>query len=95
MYPNTVAYIPNAPLSYYINQAGGFNLRAKESRVFAINMNGTVTRVKSRKDIQPGCNIVVPSKGKRQRMTTAQILSLSMSFASLGAVIASAISSMK
>lgn len=95
MYPNTVAYIPNAPLSYYINQAGGFNLRAKESRVFAINMNGTVTRVRSKKDIQPGCNIVVPGKGKRARMTTAQILSLSMSFASLGAVIASAISNMK
>ena len=95
MYPNTVAYIPEAPLSYYINQSGGFNLRAKESRVFAINMNGTVTRVRSRKDIQPGCNIVVPAKGKRNRMTTAQILSLSMSFASLGAVIASAISNMK
>lgn len=95
MYPNTVAYIPEAPLSYYINQSGGFNLRAKESRVFAINMNGTVTRVRSRKDIQPGCNIVVPAKGKRNRMTTAQILSLSMSFASLGAVIASAINNMK
>lgn len=95
MYPNTVAYIPEAPLSYYINQSGGFNLRAKESRVFAINMNGTVTRVRSRKDIQPGCNIVVPAKGKRTRMTTAQILSLSMSFASLGAVIASAINNMK
>lgn len=91
MYPNTVAYQPGKKLSYYINQAGGFNLKAKERRVFAINMNGTVTRVRRAKDIQPGCNIVVPAKRERERMTAAQILSLTMSMASMGAVIVSAL----
>lgn len=91
MYPNTVAYIPGAGLSYYINQAGGFNLKAKSSRVFAINMNGTVTRVRGKNDIQPGCNIVVPAKTQRQRMTTAQILAMTMSLASMAAVIVSAV----
>lgn len=91
LYPNTVAYQPGKGLKYYINQAGGFNLRAKEKRVFAINMNGTVTRVRSSKDIQPGCNIVVPAKRERNRMTTAQTLSIFMSMASMAAVIVSAI----
>lgn len=90
-YPNTVAYQPGKGLKYYINQAGGFNLRAKENRVFAINMNGTVTRVKGPKDIQPGCNLVVPSKRERNRLTTAQTLSIFMSMASMAAVIVSAI----
>lgn len=92
MYPNTVAYQPGKKLSYYINQAGGFNLQAKENRVFAINMNGTVTRIRrNAKNIQPGCNIVVPGKARRERMTTAQIISLAMSMVSLGAVVVSAI----
>lgn len=89
-YPNTVAYQPGKNLSYYINQAGGFNLKAKENRVFAINMNGTVTRVRRAKDIQPGCNIVVPAKRERQRMNPAQTVSLLMSMASVTAVIVSA-----
>lgn len=91
MYPNTVAYQQDRGLKYYVNQSGGFSPKAKKSRVYAINMNGTVTRVQSAKDIQPGCNIIVPAKAVRQRMTTAQILSLTMSMASMGAVILNAL----
>lgn len=91
MYPNTVAYKPGKGLKYYINQAGGFSLNAKSSKVFAINMNGTMTRVRSAKHIQPGANIVVPAKQKRERMSVAQIVSMTMSMASLGAVIVSAL----
>ena len=91
MYPNTVAYNPQASLSYYINQAGGFGLQARKNRVFVMNKNGTASRVKSSKDIQPGSTIVVTAKAKKERLTTAQILSMSMSFASLGAVMISAL----
>lgn len=91
MYPNTIAYQTGKGLKYYINQAGGFSMNAKSSKVFAINMNGTMTRVRSAKDIQPGCKIVVPAKQKRERMSTAQIVSMTMSMASLGAVIVSAL----
>lgn len=90
-YPNTVAYQPGKGLKFYINQAGGFNIRAKERSVFAINTNGTVTRVRGPKDIQPGCNLVVPAKRERNRLTTAQTLSIFMSMASMAAVIVSAI----
>lgn len=91
MYPNTVAYKDGARLSYYIEQAGGYGLRAKSKRVFAVNMNGTVTRVRSSKDITPGCTILVPSKGRRQRMSFGEIISLGAMTATLGTVIATLI----
>lgn len=88
MYPNTIAYREGAKLAYYIDQAGGWGRRAMSRRVFAINMNGTVTRVRSAKDIQPGCNLVVPAKAKRNKMSFGEILSLGTMTATLGTVIA-------
>lgn len=88
MYPNSVAYREGATPRYYIEQAGGFGQRAKSRRMFAVNMNGTVTRVRSAKDITPGCTIIVPAKGKRRGMSFGEILSLGTMTATLGTVIA-------
>lgn len=88
MYPNSVAYRQGATPKYYIEQAGGFGQRAKSRRMFAVNMNGTVTRVRSAKDITPGCTIIVPAKGKRRGMSFGEILSLGTMTATLGTVIA-------
>lgn len=91
MYPNTVAYTQGANLDHYINQAGGYGLRARKKRIFAVNMNGTVTRIRSARDITPGCTILVPSKDRRKNMSLAEILSLGSMTATLGTVIASLI----
>lgn len=88
MYPNSVAYREGARLSYYIEQAGGYGQRAKTKRVFAVNMNGTVSRIRSSKDITPGCTILVPAKSRRNRMSFGEILSLGTMTATLGTVIA-------
>lgn len=88
MLPNTVAYTEDKKLSYYIDQAGGYGLRAKTKRVFAINMNGTVNRVHSSKDITPGCTLVVPAKLNRRKMSLTEILSLGTIMASMGGVLA-------
>ena len=88
MYPNTVAYKPNAALSYYVNQSGGYRERARKSKAFVINPNGTVTRVRSARDIKPGCNIVIPTRPKRNWTAMGQIISLSMSLVTLAAVLA-------
>lgn len=87
MYPNTVAYKKGQKLKHYIDQSGGYSLNAKSSRVFAVNMNGTVTRVRSAKDIQPGCNILVPAKRKRTGMNIGEILSMGTMVGTLGAVL--------
>lgn len=88
MLPNTVSYKEGEKLSYYINQAGGYGLRAKTKRVFAVNMNGTINRVRSVKDITPGCSIIVPAKLSRRRMSFGEIMSLGSITASMGSVIA-------
>lgn len=88
MFPTTVTYKKGARLSYYINKSGGFSLKAKERRAFVVHMNGTVSRIRSSKDIQPGCEIVVPAKSKRRRITIGEILSMGTMTATLGTVIA-------
>lgn len=88
MYPNSVAYMPGKGLDYYINQAGGFNAKARRRKVFAVNLNGTVTRVRKAKDIQPGCEIVVPAKEERKRaVSIGEILSIGTTAAALGTMI--------
>ena len=91
MYPNTVLYQPGKKLSYYINQAGGYGNRARKSRVYAVYLNGEVSRLKGRTAnlIQPGCEIVIPTKEERKRMSTGEVISIGSSVASLAAVIVS------
>lgn len=88
MYPNTVAYSEGQKLDYYINQAGGYGQRARTGKVFAVNMNGTVTRVKSKEDITPGCEIIVPAKSRKKGMSLAEIMSFSTLGVSMASVIA-------
>lgn len=89
-FPNTVAYVPGKKLSHYIEQAGGYSRLAKKSSVYIVHMNGTVSRVKRMRkvEIEPGCQIIVPSKKERRPMTLAEIMSLGTSAASLGTMAA-------
>lgn len=89
MFPNTVAYEKGKRFSYYIDQAGGFGQRAKKSRTIIIYMNGTVGRVAHNAKVRPGCEIVVPSKPKRNASAVGQWLGIGTSVASLATMIAS------
>ena len=97
MYPNTVVFAPGKTAKYYIEQAGGYALNAKKSKAYVIYMNGQVARLKKNKTglIRPGCEIVVPTKDEKQRMSTGEIISLGTSAASLAAIIASLVSLFK
>lgn len=91
MVPNTVSYIKGEGVKYYLNQAGGYSQHAKKSKKFIIYMNGQVAKVKGNgsKQIEPGCEIVVPSKKKKQGASIGDILGYATSFASLGTMAAS------
>lgn len=84
MMPNTVGYLSDKNANYYLDQAGGYALNAKKSKKFVIYMNGQVARIKGRsKDkIEPGCEIIVPSK-KNKRVNVGEILGYASSFGSL------------
>ncbi len=90
MVPNTVSYIAGEDLDYYLNQAGGYSDNARKSKKFIVYMNGQVTKVKGsgRKQIEPGCEIIVPAKEKK-RVNMGEILGFATSFSSLGVMIAS------
>ena len=90
MVPNTVSYIAGKNIDYYLNQAGGYSDNAKKSKKFIVYMNGQVTKVKGsgKKQIEPGCEIIVPSRSKK-RTNMGEILGYATSFSSLGMMIAS------
>ena len=85
--PNTVAYDEGEGYKYYIKQAGGFGDRAKKRNTYIIYMNGTMAMAKEGK-IEPGCEVVVPSKAPRNQNSMAQWLGIGTSFASLGTMFA-------
>ena len=97
LYPNTVLYKRGESLRYYINQAGGYGNLAKKKKTYVVYMNGTVSRLKSRdkKAIEPGCEIIVPSKEEKKRMSTAEILGMGSTIASIAAMIATMVNLFK
>lgn len=90
MYPNTVSYQDNKTLAHYIEQAGGYGSSAKKSKAYIIYMNGQVKKAKkfSRSIIQPGCEIIVPTK-ERNQFKLQNILSIATTSASLATMVAS------
>ena len=87
MYPNTVVYSPGKNYKYYINQAGGFGNRAKKSKTWVIYQNGTMAQVGHGAKIEPGCEIVVPTKQKADPLKAQQWVSIAQSVFSMAAMI--------
>ena len=97
MYPNTVAWEKGAKLKHYINMAGGYGNMAKKKKAYIIYLNGTVARARRGDSqlIQPGCEIVVPSKAEKQHMKFAEILGISSTTATMAAMVATLVNAFK
>jgi putative polysaccharide biosynthesis protein len=95
MFPNTVAYRNGAKLSYYIGQAGGYSSKAKRRHAFIVNINGTVARASKVKDIQPGSEIIVPTKEDRRKLTPSEMMTIGTSTASLATMVATIVTLFK
>ena len=80
--PNTVAFADGEKYKYYIRQAGGFGERAKKRHAYIVYQNGTIAVAKKAK-VEPGCEIVVPTKAPRDASSLQQWLSLGTTAASL------------
>ena len=89
MMPNTVSFKEGEGVKYYINQAGGYGQNAKKSKKFIIYMNGQIAQVKGsgKKQMEPGCEIIVPSKRKKQ-FNIGNLVGLTSSVASLATMTA-------
>ena len=92
--PNTVTYVPNQPLRYYVRQAGGYNNAARKSKVYVVYMNGSIGQGASAR-IEPGCTVIVPSKPEHKGMTATEAVSIGTSTASLATMVVSLINLLK
>lgn len=91
LYPCTVTFVKGQKIRDYIARGGGYAARAKK-RPFVIYANGLPDAKRGGRwpKIEPGCEIVVPSKPpKGTGMSAAEIMSLATSTVSMGAMITS------
>ena len=80
--PNTVAFKDKKDYKYYIEQAGGYGKRARKSHTYILYQNGTIAKA-SKGNIEPGCEIIVPTKGPKDPTAVNQWLGIGTSAASL------------
>lgn len=95
MFPNSVVYEPGKKLSYYIEQAGGYGERAKKGKAFIVYLNGTVAKAKRSSEIEPGCQIIVPSKSANSGVNWTQVMALATSFTSVASLAATIVNIFK
>jgi protein involved in polysaccharide export with SLBB domain len=97
MYPVSMSYEEGKSLKYYIKHAGGYSGNAAKKRVYGIQANGSVVKLKARskKDIQPGIEIVVPQKQTRRKMSTTEIIGIGSGVAALAGVVVSLLNATK
>ena len=101
-YPNSVTYTEGMSVGNCLSQAGGYNDIARKYPI-VIYMNGKVATTKKSfiffkryPKVEPGCEIVVPTKTQRDRKTSlAEVLSIASSTTSMAAMVTSIINTMK
>ena len=77
----------------YINMAGGFSPKAKRGKTYVIYPDGHADATghflwfKHYPKVEPGCEVMVPTKPEREGMTPAQVVSLSSSILTMIVVI--------
>ena len=74
MFPNTLFYESGKDYKYYVNEAGGFGHRAKKSKTFIVYQNGRAMLTKKGAKPEPGCEIVVVSKKRKNPVRMADML---------------------
>lgn len=89
LYPNVVSYNSNMTVKDYIDMAGGYGFNSKKSRAYVVYINGTVAKAKkySKTVVEPGCEIIVPQKMKKED-SLQKILSVATTSSSIATMLA-------
>ncbi len=97
VYPNSMNYVKGKGLSYYIDRAGGYANKAKKKGAYAVYLNGSVKKLNrhSSRRIEPGCEIVVPTREDKKGLSTTEVMAITSGGASLASVIVALISVIK
>ena len=87
MFPNTFYYEAGKKYKYYVYEAGGFGHRAKKSKTFIVYQNGKAGLIKKGAQPEPGCEIVVVSKKKKEPFNMGQLTTAFTGIASLASMV--------
>ena len=87
MFPNTVFYESGKSYKKYVEQAGGFGNRAKKSKTFIVYQNGQIGLAKKGAKPEPGCEIIVPSKKRKNPLSLAAFTGVGTTLASLATLV--------
>ncbi len=64
-FPNTVTYVKGKGAKWYIENAGGYSESAKKKKAFIVYPNGMMDILAKGTNVEPGSEIIVPSKKKK------------------------------
>lgn len=87
MFPNTFYFEEGKDYKHYVYEAGGFGERAKKSRSFIVYQNGKAGLIKKGAKPEPGCEIVIVSKRKKQPLRMAEITGALAGLTSLASMV--------
>jgi protein involved in polysaccharide export with SLBB domain len=93
VYPTTLRHETGRSLIQYINGAGGFERRANRKQTYVVYANGAVKRTKgflgihSYPPIEPGAEVIVPTKGPRLPLRLGDVVGITTGLATLGLVV--------
>jgi protein involved in polysaccharide export with SLBB domain len=85
MYPTAVTWNAKMTVADYIDAAGGYSQNARRSKKYLVSMGGRAKKVSSMSRIEPGSEIFVPDKEKKNgKADYTGIIAISSAAASLG-----------
>ena len=91
--PSLVQFQKGLSLKSYVEKSGGFAETAKRSKIYVAYANGDIKTVKHflffkrYPKLAPGATIFIPAKPVKQKMSTAEIMGITTSIATLGILI--------
>lgn len=95
MMSNTIRYQKNLSFKDYVDAAGGFSSKALRNKAYVIHANGSVNvtksffGIRSYPKVNPGSRIIVPEKPTKEKLSTAEVISMTTSIVSVAAIIVS------
>ncbi|MDG5800528.1 SLBB domain-containing protein [Marinilabiliaceae bacterium ANBcel2] len=95
--PVSVPYVEGRGLKYYVDQGGGFGLRARKNRAYVVYPNGSAAATsnfllfRSYPDIEPGSTIIIPEKPQRDPIPPTGWIAIASGVSSLALTIVTVI----
>lgn len=86
-FPNTITYVKGKKAKWYVENAGGYSEQAKKKKAFIVYQNGMMARLTRGVEVEPGSEIVVPSKKQKHFWNLSDWIATGTSIASLASMI--------